>query len=359
MKFRRNPELDRLAMDFGIVFEEGGLEYLRPEWRRDYAFACDAARREFGFDAAPAQPLSVTTSNAGIPWFLANIIDPKQIEVLVAPMKAAEILREEKKGDWTTMSVQFPLIENTGEVSTYGDYNNNGEANVQVNFVTRQSYYYQCITEWGERELAQAGLAKIDIAAKKNIASALVMNKFQNKTYFYGLQGLQNYGLLNDPSLPTAITPLIKSEGVNYYGWALASANEVYADVEALFQQLVLQTGGIVNMETEMILAMAPVSEVALTKTTQFNVNVADMLKKNFPKLRVITALEYATTSGNLVQLIAKELETQEVAFCSFNEKMRAHAVVRDTSSFKQKKSGGTWGTILEQPTGVAQMLGV
>lgn len=214
MKFRRNPELDRLAMDFGIVFEEGGLDYLRPEWRGNYGLACDAARREFGFDAAPAQPLSVTTSNAGIPWFLANIIDPKQIEVLVAPMKAAEILREEKKGDWTTMSMQFPLIENTGEVSTYGDYNNNGEANVQVNFVTRQSYYYQCITEWGERELAQAGLAKIDIAAKKNIASALVMNKFQNKTYFYGLQGLQNYGLLNDPSLSTAITPLLKSEGV-------------------------------------------------------------------------------------------------------------------------------------------------
>jgi hypothetical protein len=73
----------------------------------------------------------------------------------------------------------------------------------------------------------------------------------------------------------------------------------------------------------------------------------------------VVTAIEYATPTGNLVQLIAKELDTQEVAFCAFNEKMRAHTIVRDVSSFKQKKSGGTWGTVLEQPTGIAQMLGV
>jgi hypothetical protein len=359
MKFRRNPEFERLERDFGIVFDGGGTTYLKPEWKGNYALAMDACRREFGMDAYAAQPLSVTSSNAGIPWFLANVIDPKQVEVLVAPMKAAEILREEKKGDWTTMTWQFPLIENTGEVSSYGDYSNNGEANTQVNFVTRQSYYYQSITEWGERELAQAGLAKIDIAARKNIASALVMNKFQNKTYFYGLQGLQNYGLLNDPSLSAAIAPLQKAAGVNYYAWPLATANEVYADVELLFQQLVQQTAGIVNMETPMVLACAPVSEVALTKTTQFNVNVADMLKKNFPNLRVVTAIEYATPTGNLVQLIAKELDTQEVAFCAFNEKMRAHTIVRDVSSFKQKKSGGTWGTVLEQPTGIAQMLGV
>jgi len=110
-------------------------------------------------------------------------------------------------------------------------------------------------------------------------------------------------------------------------------------------------TDGMVNMATPMTLAMSPGSEVNLTKVTQYNVSVMDMIKKNFPKLKVVTALEYATTSGNLVQLIARDLETQEVAFCAFNEKMRAHAVVRDTSSFKQKKSGGTWGTILEQPT--------
>jgi hypothetical protein len=364
MRIHQNPELARLARDFGIHFEGGGLDFMKPEWKDDYRMAMDAAKRDFGYDAfaydaAPAQPLTVTSSNAGIPWFLANIIDPKQIEVLVTPMKFAEILREEKKGDWTTMTWQFPLIESTGDIASYGDYQNSGEVGAQVNFITRQSYYFQTITEWGERELAQAGLAKIDIAARKNISAALTMNKFQNKTYAFGVTGLQLYGLLNDPSLQPSITPLLKSEGTSYYAWPMASANEVYADIEALFQQLVIQTAGIVQLDTKMILAMSPASEVALTKTTQFNVNVADMLKKNFPNLRVETAVEYTSASGNLVQLIAEELDTEEVATCAFNEKLRAHAVVREMSSFKQKKSGGTWGALLYQPLGISSMLGV
>jgi hypothetical protein len=38
---------------------------------------------------------------------------------------------------------------------------------------------------------------------------------------------------------------------------------------------------------------------------------------------------------------------------------MRAHAVVKDTSAFKQKKSQGTWGAIIFQPFAIAQMIGV
>ena len=67
------------------------------------------------------------------------------------------------------------------------------------------------MTQWGERELERAGLARIDWANRVNIASALTLNKYQNKTYFFGVSGLQNYGLLNDPSLSTAISPTTKS----------------------------------------------------------------------------------------------------------------------------------------------------
>ena len=47
----------------------------------------------------------------------ANYIDPDFIEVLTTPNKAAVILGEAKKGDWTTMTATFPVIESTGEVS--------------------------------------------------------------------------------------------------------------------------------------------------------------------------------------------------------------------------------------------------
>src|ERR1019366_2639220 len=73
--------------------------------------------------AQDAQPALITSSNAGIPAFLSTYIDPKLIEILVAPMKAAEIVGEEvKKGDWTTDTAMFPVVESTGETSSYGDY---------------------------------------------------------------------------------------------------------------------------------------------------------------------------------------------------------------------------------------------
>ena len=84
------------------------------------------------------------------------------------------------------------------------------------------------------------------------------------------------------------------------------------------------------------------------------------MIETNFPKLRFETAVQYAnTTSGNLVQLIAPKVEGQETGFCAFTEKMRAHAIVRQTSSFLQKKSQGTWGAVIRQPFAIAQMVGV
>ena len=156
----------------------------------------------------------ITNSNAGIPAMLSTYIDPKLIEVLIAPMNATEAAGGEKKtGDWTTRTAMFPVIESTGEATSYGDYNNSGSSGANFQFPQRQSYHYQTITQWGERELADAGLAKIDYAARLNIASALTLNKFQNKTYLFGVAGLQNYGMLNDPALPTDLTPNTKTAG--------------------------------------------------------------------------------------------------------------------------------------------------
>ncbi len=44
-----------------------------------------------------------------------------------------------------------------------------------------------------------------------------------------------------------------------------------------------------------MVLGMSPEMEVNLTKTNQYNVNVTDQLKKNFPNMRIETAVEYST----------------------------------------------------------------
>jgi hypothetical protein len=113
---------------------------------------------------------------------------------------------------------------------------------------------------------------------------------------------------------------------------------------------------------------MAPGIEVALTATNTFNVNVSDMLKKNFPNIRIETAVQYGVKSpanpqgivgGNLVQLICESIEGQEAGTCSFSEKMRAHPIIKALSSFKQKITGGTWGAVIRMPVAFTSMLGV
>jgi len=333
-----NPILQALMARAGVVFMgQPTMDFQAENATLRIAqdgFACDA------------QPTLITTSNSGIPAFMSTYVDPKLIEVLVSPMKAAEIVGAEvKKGDWTSDTAMFPLVESTGETSSYGDYSEGGNVGVNSNFPQRQSYHYQVMTQWGERELEKAGLARIDWSNRVNIASVLTLNKFQNKTYFFGVSGLQNYGLLNDPSLSAAIVPTTKGAGGT--SWSVATALEINSDIQKLYTQLQAQMGGLVELDSKMTLAISPVSEVYLTNTTQYNVNVADILKKNFPNLTIKTAPEYATASGQLMQLMLDEAEGQRTADTAFTEKLRAHPIVVGTSSFKQKKSQGTWGTII------------
>ncbi|SAL55027.1 hypothetical protein AWB70_04692 [Caballeronia cordobensis] len=171
---------------------------------------------------------------------------------------------------------------------------------------------------------------------------------------------------MNEPRLSPSLTPGAKVFNANASGpWitngaVTATANEIYTDIQTLFNELVLQSGGLIEMDARMTLAMAPSLSVALTTTNIYNVNVTDMLKKNFPNLKIETAVQYQNaTGGNLLQLIAESIEGQKTGYCAFTEKMRAHGIVRETSSYKQKKSQGTWGTVIFQPFAIASMMGV
>ena len=345
----RNPEFAHLESSFGIIMPDV-VDYYPAGLTGNFQMAMDA------------QPSLVTVSNAGIPSYLSQYIDPKIIEVLTAPNQAAEIAGEAKKGDWTTLTAVFPIIEHTGEVASYGDWSENGSTSANPNFPQRQSYHYQTITQWGERQLDMAAQAKIDWASRLNIASVMVLNKFQNLSYFFGVAGLQNYGLLNDPSLSAPITPGTKA--VSTPKWVTgniitATANEIYADFQALFVQLTNNAQGLIDQNTRMVVGLSPQSNMALTATNTFNVSVMDLLKKNFPNIRFVVAPQYATAAGQLVQMLAEEVEGQEVCTTAFTEKLRSHPIIRSKSSLEQKKSQGTWGTIIYVPFAIASMIGV
>ena len=346
----------------GIVFDGFNAQVLpKGKTYRDI-IGMDSSGGLMAMDAA--FPL-VTTANSGIPTMLSTYIDPKQIEVLISPMKAAEAAGGESKlGDWTLRTAMFPMIESTGEATSYGDYNNSGSTGVNFQFPQRQSYHYQTVTQWGERELAETGLAKIDLASRKNIASVLTLNKYQNKTYLFGVAGLQNYGMLNDPALPADIVPNTKTAGGT--AWILPSGQinatnlEVFEDVQKLVFQVIDRSKGLVDATSNFTMAMSPRTNLAMTVAngTVTTVVAWDLISKAFPNLKVVVVPEYSTAAGEKIQLIVDEVEGQKTMECKFTEKMRAHPVILELSAYKQKKSAGTWGTVIYRPLFVQGGLG-
>lgn len=341
------------------------VAYMPEEFKRNFNLAMDTLPQTLN------QPALTTVANSAVPAFLTTMIDPAIFKILFAPNRAAVIMGEVRKGTWLDETAMFPTVEHTGEVSSYSDYAENGRAGVNTNWPQRQAYLFQTIKEYGDRELERAGLARINWVSEIDVAAATILNKYSNLTYFFGVQGLQNYGLTNDPNLTAALTPAVKAAGGTAWfvnGVINATANEVYNDIQSMFYQMVVQSQGLVEADSKLVLAMSPQSEVALTATNTFNVNVFDLLKKNFPNIRFETAVQYGVNnsinpqgqaSGNLVQMIVEEIEGQATGYCAFNEKMHAQPIVRHLSSFRQKVLAGTWGTILRQPFAIVNMLGV
>ncbi len=342
------------------VYLPGVQMYLPDEWKRNFRLAMDA------------QPTLSTDPNSAIPSLLTTVIDPKVIRIVFTPLNFAKILGEQKNGDWLEETRIFPVVEETGEVSSYGDFNNNGRAGVNLNFPNFQSYLFQTFVRYGERELERAGLAKINYVSELEVSAADLLNRYQNLSYAYGISGLQNYGIINNPFLSAYVTPATKAAGGTTWfvgGAPNATANEVYNDIVALVERLINQTNGTVELDDEMTLVMGPSSAVALTFANTFGVNVKDLLKDNYPKMKIMTAPQYAqqttsnpqgySTAGNAMQLIVKAVAGQEVGYAAFNEKLRAHKIIPEPSAWQQKMTSGSWGTILRIPMLVVGMLGI
>lgn len=345
--------------DAGIVFDAGlgkvGFLHQRASkirFKTDGSHDQHNPRKAFTYDAQPELVLNV---NAGIPAWLTNFMDPELLHIVTSPNKAVQIMGGEVQyGDWTTNTATFTSVQRMGEVSAYGDFNTNGRSSAVMNFPQRQSFAYQIFTEWGEKQLAQAANARVNYANEVNEASLTQMANYQNLTYFFGVTGLANYGLLNDPSLPAAIVSAQK------WNATATTAEQIYENIRRMFVQVQLQSNGVIDAQSPIVLAMSPTISLALNKTNQYNVNVYDQLKKNFPNIRFETAVQYGqVTGGELVQMIVESVSGVKTVRPAFTEKMRAHAVVVAASSWSQKKSAGSFGTIIKNPFAISQMTGV
>lgn len=320
--------------------------YLPPSVTR---FAMDA-------DVQPSMP-----ANGGIPAIVSTFIDPEIVRTIFAKQKATDILGEKKKGSWAQDTMMIQRVEQSGDVVAYDDYSEQGANQVTSAWENRQVYRYQTMVTYGELEQERYGLAMLPYVAEKQRAAAWTMNQAQNKFYFYGVEGLLNFGILNDPALPAPITPATAGGAVQ---WKDKQVIDIYNDILALYADLIARTNGAVgdgvDMASPLVLAMSPTSSVWFKKSNEiFGNSVEKMVKDTFPNLRVEVAPQYDTDAGELVQMFVENAQGQEAGYCAFSEKLRAHPVITMTSSWKQKHSGTTYGAVITQPFLFAQMVGV
>lgn len=320
-------------------------------------FIDDTNPQKMAMDAA-----LLTPSNAGVPVEYTAFLDPKIIRILNAPVKARSIADERKIGDWTTPYARFTQVEQTGFVQPYDDFGDNGKSDVNATYPLRENYIFETTIEYGDRESDIADRSRISLVSEKQMSAASTIDLAMNRFYFYGVAGLQNFGLLNDPSLPSALTPATGASGNT--DWARKTAVEIYNDILAMVTDLSTRSKGYIDETSRLKLVVPPSISALLLKTSEFmTTSVKELLKQSMPNLEVVVAPEYATAAGNLAQLWADVIRAEGVENKAvdliYSEKMRAGRVVPYLSHYKQKFTAGTMGALITQPIAVSQMLGI
>ena len=289
-----------------------------------------------------------TVANAGVPALLTTFLSPKWIEILTAPMRTAEAFQEKQFGDRSTTNIAIPTFELYGSTSSYGDFNDNGMSNHNENYEFRQPYAYQTNIKIGEVAEEVAAAARFSLVEREIAATTLTLNKTQNYVYLYGVSGLKNYGILNDPSLlPDAV-------GAN---WATLDSLGLYGQVLKLFSQLVSQSNGLVTEIDKMTLTLSPSMNALLLQSNMYGLNAMKYIKDNFPNIKIVSIPEYKTQAGEKVQLVLDEYMGQPTVHLGFVDKLRTHRVEVKTSGFLQKRSQSTIGAIVYYPIFVSNML--
>lgn len=332
------------------------------EQARRYGFVFPDARmwmtKDNRADVARDAALA-TQANTAVPVEFTAYIDTTVIDILTAPRNARLLFREEKKGDWTTSYAKFRISELVGGTEEYSDYANGVTSDVNNEWKSREQYVFQTSITYGDREVALSSTAKINLASEKQRAAATRIDIDANKFYLLGVEGKQQYGILNDPNLPSSITAGATGTG-NSTKWADKATKAIYDDILALFAQLSAQSNGLIMESTPMKLCLSPAMNTYLGTATDFNVSVKKMLDSYFSALEVVVIPELASLDGDqTIFLIAPEVAGQRSATLAFGEKMRAGRVVPDLSSFRQKFVASTYGGIVYMPFAFASMTAV
>lgn len=308
-----------------------------------------------------------TTPNVAYPASFFQYIDPQIVEILFGVTNANRIAPEVKQGTWADEYYSFIEQDTAGDVTAYSDRTEQVTTEVNYNFQTREQARFETIIQYGNLETDKANQAKIALASRKQIAGANIIARKQNQFYLFGVSGLINYGLLNDPNLNASINPnSITIGGSTYTTWAdkvahdtASAGNHVFNDVLKLWSELSAKNGGNIDQNERIILAVSNAVVSYLSAPNQFGLTAMQMIKDNFPNLEVVQLPELSTNAGEQIKMIVPSLYGVDTVNLVYSDKFRALQVIQTVSGWKQKLVGTSYGAVVKRASLIATMTGV
>lgn len=318
----------------------------------------DIDLRQLAQDAALS-----TQPNVGAPAALYTYLDPRIIEVLFGVTNATRFFTKTLVGSWTQDYADFAVEEVAGQVSPYNDFANGTTTDVNYNFPVRQNFRYQTTIKYGELETAKLAEAKVNLPARKQNAAAQILARAENKFQLYGVAGMEIYGMLNDPNIPSTIAPISVNGNSTWATKVAADPNNaatlVFNDVNKLWQQLTAQNGGHLDIDAPIVLGISNKMIGYLTQPNSFGKTAKAMLLENYPNMEIVQLPELSTAAGEMLYMTVRELYDDETGWAAFSMAYQLGRLVPHESSFTQKVSAGTWGCVIRRPRLVATLTGI
>ncbi len=333
--------------------------------------ADDMEARAFRSLLVDADTAVFNPASSGAPLPLLTIWTNKQIHQIFKAMKLKALAGDFQQGTFGVRQIKVPVIGAVGSVVPYDDLSMNGDNDYNVTYVTRNIAYFETSLNYGELEIAEWSLSKLDaVGMKRNARDTVTIPQFQNDLGFNGYSAVSYpaiYGILNEPDLNPFITlpadGTIPGTTTKTTAWSGKDYSQILRDIQLLWNDVLLRSLGKVDTNSKAKLCYPPSVEAALLTSTVFGITVKEQLKKQYPGLEFVSVpnFEASLNSSNqtVVMLLLENPATGEMPFQElFTIKYMAHRPVPMASSMAEKVSMGLGGVMLFYPLYVSGAYG-
>lgn len=321
--------------------------------------------------AADSIQANVTTSTIpGIVQFLQNWL-PGQVFNMTAALKIDDFIGISTIGSWEDEQVVQEMLENTGYAVPYNDITNVPLFDWNLTFNPRTVIRFEAGMRVGNLEEARAARVRVNSGDAKRKSCGRSLEISRNLIGFNGYNSGNNntYGFLNDPGLAGYTSVAGTGTSSSTY-WSQKTFLEIQSDILIAINALVTKAAGNIEAEkTDLTLAVPTNAESYLNTTTDFGVSVRDWLKKCYPRLRVVHAVQLNTANGATPGGGAFFLYADEVDDFSTDDrrtwmqivpaKFIVNGVVKIAKGYEEAYANATAGSMLKRPWAVVQYSGV